>query len=121
MGDVTSAAATRPAAASIATRSIRVTGRTAASSRRRASSREIVEVNGLIAIDVVADARVGLADTWVRPYRMACCTKCPSSGITSFSIASLTAASDPGSAITIRPATRPAHVRLIMAADPICW
>src|SRR5437763_7925666 len=47
-GDVTSAAATRPAAAPSRTRSVREIGRTLASSRGRASSREIVEVNGRI-------------------------------------------------------------------------
>src|SRR5262245_2947399 len=48
IGDTTSAAATRAAAASSGTCSIRAIGRTAASRRRRASSRVIVDVNGLI-------------------------------------------------------------------------
>jgi hypothetical protein len=47
--DATSEAATRPAASASPTRSIREIGRTLASSRRRASSSEIVDVNGLIA------------------------------------------------------------------------
>src|SRR4029077_4342116 len=42
------AAATRPAAAESGTRSRRAIGRTAASSRRRASSSEMVDVNGLM-------------------------------------------------------------------------
>src|SRR5262252_662246 len=50
IGDTTSAAATRPAAASSGTRSTRVIGRTEASSRRRASSSVIVDANGLIGV-----------------------------------------------------------------------
>src|SRR5262245_44461543 len=46
--DVMSAAATRPAALPRSTRSVRSMGRSAASSRRLASSSEIVEVNGRI-------------------------------------------------------------------------
>ena len=33
---------------------------------------------------------------------LACCTRCPSSGTTSFSMARRTAASDPGKAMTMR-------------------
>ena len=48
MDEETSTAAMRPAAASSVTRSVRPIGRTADASRRRASSNEMVEVNGLI-------------------------------------------------------------------------
>src|SRR5205823_12897378 len=51
IGDTTSAAATRPCASASGTRSTRAVGRTAVSRRRRASSSEIVDVNGLI-VDV---------------------------------------------------------------------
>src|SRR5437763_15820712 len=44
--DATSRATTRPAASSSRTRSVRAIGTTAASRRRRASSRAIVEANG---------------------------------------------------------------------------
>src|SRR5262245_62545828 len=50
MGDATSAAATRPPARSSATRSTRSMARTCSRSRRRASSSEMVEENGLTAM-----------------------------------------------------------------------
>src|SRR5580704_142542 len=50
IAEMTSAAATRPAASSRRARSVRAIGRTAASSRRRASSSEIVEENGRITL-----------------------------------------------------------------------
>ena len=53
-------------------------------------------------------------------YRDASWTRCPSSGMSKRSIARRTAFSDPGSATTMRPATRPAQARLSMAAEPIC-
>ena len=104
IGEGTSAATTRPAAPAMPTCSVRAIGRTAASSRRRASSSEIVDVKGR-----------------TRTYFDACWTRCPSSGITSFSIARRTAAGEPGSATTMRRATRPAQARLIIAAGPISW
>src|SRR3954451_6802582 len=58
IGEVTSAAATRPPASSSGTRSMRAIGRTDASNRRRASSSEIVEVKGLIATRRVSLARL---------------------------------------------------------------
>jgi hypothetical protein len=45
-----SPAATRPDASAVATRSVRVMGRTFASSRARASVNEIVDVNGRIQV-----------------------------------------------------------------------
>ena len=48
------------------------------------------------------------------------CAMCPSSGISSFSIASRQAAGEPGSETTILPAAIPANARLKNAADPIC-
>src|SRR5439155_16943841 len=48
MGDATAPAATRPAASPIGARSIREIGTTASASRWRASSSEMVEVNGRI-------------------------------------------------------------------------
>jgi len=50
IGDATSLAATRPAASSRRTRSVRSIGRMFASRRLRASSSEIVDVNGRISV-----------------------------------------------------------------------
>src|SRR5258707_7870723 len=61
IGDETSAAATRPAARWSGTRSVRSIGRTAAASRRRASSREIVDVNGRTTRIPNPDARTPLS------------------------------------------------------------
>src|SRR6185312_7224985 len=52
-------------------------------------------------------------------YRVASRTRCPNSGTRSFSSARRTAASDPGSETTMRPAIVPATARLIIAAGPI--
>ena len=61
----------------------------------------------------------GIATAYVTAYFETCWTRCPSSGITSFVIASRTAPSEPGNAMMILPRATPAQARLIIAADPI--
>src|SRR6266702_2753135 len=56
MGELTSAAATRPAAAARLTHSVRAIGAAAASRRRRASTSDIVDVKGRIVFHGPAEA-----------------------------------------------------------------
>ena len=129
-------ASTRPPASASATRSVRSMGVAAASVSSSASRKGIVVLIGRTADRTRATCNVLCATCAERAtccvlvpraaatcscYRFSSRTTWPISGRMSFSMASRTAFSDPGSVNTIVFRIVPAHARLSIAAAPICW